>query len=121
MAAAIGIVAIPLLSTIPSAARWLTRRPGSVYALSATAGIAAVGFILVAGGIVEPRLAAAFAAPLAQLALVGLAFKLFVHTQGREPVDVAFNWSPGLLPDRLFALSVVLLGILPFAWLVAPR
>jgi hypothetical protein len=47
---------------------------------------------------------------------------------GREPVDVAFNFESGLWHDRVFALSVFLGGVLPIfgalaldLWVRGPR
>ena len=37
--------------------------------------------------------------------------KAFLSLVHREPVDVAYNWSPGLFKDRVFAFAFVSGGL----------
>ena len=50
----------------------------------------------------------AFACPLVHAHLLRRLFAFFTKKYGREPVDVAFNFAPGLGKDRLFAIGFVL-------------
>ena len=47
--------------------------------------------------------AGALLAPLPTLGYFRLCLKQFLRLLHREPVDVAYNWSPGLFEDRVFA------------------
>jgi hypothetical protein len=47
--------------------------------------------------------AGALLAPLPTLGFFRLCLKQFLRLLHREPVDVAYNWSPGLFEDRVFA------------------
>jgi len=49
-------------------------------------------------------LAVALLSPLVHSAAFRKVFRWFVRTYGREPADVHANWSPGLVPDRAFAI-----------------
>jgi hypothetical protein len=56
-------------------------------------------------------LAVALASPALHLLLFRVAFRWFVKKVGREPVDVTYNWTPGLAPDRAFAILFLLVCI----------
>jgi len=45
----------------------------------------------------------ALLAPLPTLGFFRLLRRLFLRTVHREPIDTAFNWTPGLVKDRVFA------------------
>ena len=49
--------------------------------------------------------------PLLQSVAFRRAFRWFVRTFGREPADVHANWSPGLAPDRAFAILFFLMSV----------
>ncbi|HKR59374.1 MAG TPA: hypothetical protein VJS64_06535 [Pyrinomonadaceae bacterium] len=49
--------------------------------------------------------AGALLAPLPTLGYFRLCLKQFLKLVHREPVDVAYNWSPGLFKDRIFAFT----------------
>ncbi len=51
-------------------------------------------------------IAAALGMPSLHRLFVRAMFRQFVRRMGREPVDVAFNWAPGLASDRAFAIGV---------------
>lgn len=57
----------------------------------------------------ELRVLAVFAgiAPFAHLAFYAAGYKVFLSSVGRAPVDVTFNWKPGLFWDRCFAFAVI--------------
>ena len=116
-AAAIIFVIAPCAAIYPPAARRLARGRGFVWSLATAFIVALIAASLAAAGVIERRLAVMLSAPLLQLPILSGAFRTFVRTQGREPVDVAFNWSPGLQADRLFAIGVSLACILPFLYL----
>lgn len=56
--------------------------------------------------------AGALLAPLLTLAYFRLCRKLFLRLVKREPIDTAFNWTPGLVKDRAFAFAYFFGGIL---------
>src|ERR1043166_63158 len=47
----------------------------------------------------------ALLAPLPTLGYFRVCLKQFLRFMHREPVDVAYNWSPGLFKDRVFAFA----------------
>jgi hypothetical protein len=55
--------------------------------------------------------AGALLAPLPTLGFFRLCLNQFLKLVHREPVDVAYNWSPGLFEDRVFAF-IFLFGAL---------
>jgi hypothetical protein len=54
----------------------------------------------------------ALLAPLLTLGYFRLLRKLFLRWVHREPIDTAFNWTPGLVKDRTFAFAFVFGSIL---------
>jgi hypothetical protein len=46
-------------------------------------------------------------APIAHLVVYAAGHKMFHSMVGRAPVDVTFNWKPGLFWDRCFAFVVI--------------
>ncbi len=56
--------------------------------------------------------AGALLAPLLTLAYFRLCRRLFLTRVKREPIDTAFNWTPGLVKDRAFAFAYFFGGIL---------
>jgi hypothetical protein len=50
----------------------------------------------------------ALLAPLPTFGYFRLCLKQFLRIVHREPVDVAYNWSPGLFKDRVFAFSFLI-------------
>lgn len=52
--------------------------------------------------------AVALAMPYLHRLFVRWMFRGFVRRMGREPLDVAFNWTSGLAADRMFAINVYL-------------
>ena len=121
IAAGTVIVVVPTLGTNPRVARFLVDGPGSRWAAYIAAGLAAVGAASSAGGAIHSRAGIVLAAPLLQLALLHVLYRFFRRVQGREPADVAFNWAAGLGADRLYALTLVIGGIVPFIFVLAPR
>jgi hypothetical protein len=121
VAASLLVMSVPVAGTYPPAARWFTRAPGLVLALLIATLVAIAGLTCAALEIVQTRFAVASVAPVVQIGIVKLARGLFIRTQGREPVDVVFNFSPGLAADRFFAFVVGVGGIVPFLFLLAPR
>jgi hypothetical protein len=57
-------------------------------------------------------LAVALLSPLVHSMAFRKAFRGFVRTYGHEPADVHANWSPGLAPDRAFAILFFLISTL---------
>jgi len=121
VAAVLSVLLVPLSGMWPPAAKWLTSGRGRSFAMAAACASALVGLLCVASRLADSQLALALAAPLPQLAFLGLALQLFVRTQGREPDDVLLDPSPGLTPDGLFVLAVGVGSIAPFLVLLAPR
>ena len=56
-------------------------------------------------------LAVPLLSPLVQSVAFRKVFRWFVRTFGREPADVHANWSPGLAPDRAFAILFFLISV----------
>ena len=87
----------------------------SVASLLAVAGIALFGMARVGA-----PYAIALAAPLYQLLLFRLGHAVFFRFCGRDPVDVAYSSQPGLVPDRVFAISYFLLSVFSVLGVIAP-
>jgi hypothetical protein len=56
-------------------------------------------------------LAVPLLSPLVQSVAFRKVFRWFVRTFGHEPADVHANWSPGLAPDRAFAILFFLISV----------
>jgi hypothetical protein len=56
-------------------------------------------------------LAVPLLSPLIQSVAFREVFRRFVRTFGHEPADVHANWSPGLAPDRAFAILRFLISV----------
>ena len=70
----------------------------------------------------------AFASPILHAWLFRRLFTAFTKRFGRKPIDVVFNWSPGLFKDRAFAMVFVLgalflsmAGVGCFHWGIAAK
>ena len=53
----------------------------------------------------------ALLAPLPTVGYFRLCLNAFLNRVHREPVDVAYNWTPGLAKDRLFAFAFFFGGV----------
>jgi hypothetical protein len=67
---------------------------------------------------VSSGLAVALVSPAVHTLLFRLAHQCFTAAVGREPADVVNNFSPGLVPDRVFAF-VVVLGLVAATFIAA--
>jgi len=113
------MVPIPLLGSEPRVACLLCLQPqaGRVRAMLAVFAIGAA--VLWGVGLIALNFFILLASPLYQLVLLTHLRRRFVRVHRREPIDVAFNWTPGLRHDRLFALFNALFGLfLPFLLLL---
>ena len=55
--------------------------------------------------------AGALLAPLPILGYFRLCLRVFVNAVKRNPLDMAYNWNPGLAKDRIFSLTFFLGGM----------
>jgi hypothetical protein len=120
-AAALTVALVPLSGMFPRTARALTRGRGRTLALAAACASSLLGLLCIANRLAGSEIALALAAPLPQLAFLGLALQLFARRYGREPDDVLLDASPGVTPDGLFVLAVGVGSVAPFLFLIAPR
>jgi hypothetical protein len=83
-------------------------------AIGLSVAAAAVGVTLYAlKALTDPALVVYYFAPLYQLAVFKVSLSIFRKNFARIPREVAFNWERGLFPDRVFAIGVALLCMLP--------
>lgn len=101
---------IPGMGAYPPVTECLCRNSGvgAVVNLAATAGV-----VSWAAGALHWLPAIGLIAPIYQLALLKYLYRRFVTRFERTPVHVWENPNPGLLPDRVFAVSVLLGGLVP--------
>jgi len=77
------------------------------------AGIALglVGLDGAQAGFVPLKAGLYFWAPLWQIIVVQVGYRIWFKLQTRPPRDVVFNWESGLVGDRALAMAICLLGI----------
>ena len=110
------MITTPRIGVVLANSRWTPR------AWAAALAILAVGYGLSYGGFIPRQaLLSGFWAPLYQLALYTVALRVFTAALGRAPRDVVLRGDDGLFWDRLFALSVFLLCVLPMMYLLSSR
>jgi hypothetical protein len=76
--------------------------------------IAAISALELAIGVMlhfTPQAAGALLAPLPTLDYFRLCLKIFLNIVHHEPIDVAYNWNPGLFKDRVFSSAFVFGGM----------
>jgi len=111
---AIILLALPAAAVIPQGARFLFRLKNgaiTVLALSLVANISLLSTFKYHSLSVEQYRATL--APTVQLAICALAYQIFVRLKNRGPENVIFNFGSGLLPDRIYSMSVIF-----FCWVI---
>jgi hypothetical protein len=71
-----------------------------------------VGLVLYFKAEASDSAVGALLAPLPTLGFFRLLRRLFLKWVHREPIDTAFNWTPGLVKDRAFAFVFVFGSVL---------
>ena len=105
------VLGVPLFSAFyPPVAYPLFTSRGLLYFLAVSFLVALLGFTCYWFGLVRLNVAFIFALPLFQLPLAAVAFLTFGRLMNRPPRDVWFNWTSGLLWDRLLAVYMFMLG-----------
>ena len=111
-----GLSFFPAVGQLVANSRWTPRAWGVALA------IVALGYAMLYYGLLQPRLIVCFWAPLYALGLYTLALRIFTRALGRAPRDAyRRGFDPGFFWDAFFAWSVMMLSILPVAYLLAPR
>lgn len=107
------LLAIPWFGSYPGIARAVATPPASRWIIASFAVVASLALMLRgAGWIALPR-TIVLCSFVYQAVVLTLLYRRFTHTHRREPVDAAFNFDTGILPDRVFAFANVGLGLIP--------
>lgn len=108
-----GLLYLGKISVLNDRKRWLR-----LIFLAALSVVVAAGLLL--AGLIGLAFAVASSIPFLHLILFRVCLRLFVGLNGREPKDASLAWTAGLVGDRAFSFTYVLLAFGGAFVLVAP-
>jgi hypothetical protein len=110
-----------LASSYPSVGGFIVRPSNRMLLFGATAALAVCGLIVIRAGLLPSRIGLCFFAPLWQILITRVLYAVWFRFNKRAPVNVTFNWKSGLFWHRVMAMAILLLGVVPFLFIISPQ
>jgi len=114
------IASLPwMASSYPSVGSFIYRSPNRWILLGACLLLGVGGLLGIQKGVLPHQVGFCFFAPLWQIFVVLISYFAWHRFHARQPERVDFNWKPGLFWDRILSMAILLLGAIPFFFIIS--
>jgi hypothetical protein len=116
---AVLVVPLPFIASgNPNVGGFIYRRENRLPILGVCLALAVGGLLAVLAQMIPLKIGLYFFAPLWQIIVIQMGYYIWFKFNKRPPVNVNFNWKPGLFWDRIFSIITGLLGVLVPVWVI---